>query len=256
MQLYYLVFSLVLITSPLLAQSDLVYRRGMTIGVELGIETEPFLYFQTFKPNVMTNGMVTDDFDTFSDVLTFATRDTFRRYFSELESWRARPPQYSPRYNVQFQLEKKLLSGLEFGGGLFISGGSFSTELTEVGAERTAFLYVAQDVDYLRVGGAGALKFHLFKRSRIQPFIGPQALILLDRTRRRNVRYVYTTTDWTAPAADSFIGPELVLDVDLRLLLGVDFAVSERIILSFNGSFLGTTSQYFGLQIKYRVTNY
>ncbi|MEM9259552.1 MAG: hypothetical protein AAGA62_07880, partial [Bacteroidota bacterium] len=201
-----------------------MYRRGVTFGVELGIETEPFLYFQTFQPNLTTSGMATDDFETFSNILTLASRDTFSRYFSSLESWRARPPQYTPRYNLQLQVEKKLQSGLEFGGGLFLSGGSFSTELTEVGPDRAAFLYVAQDVNYLRIGGAGALKFHLFRRSRIQPFIGPQALILLDRTRRSNVRYVYTTTDWTAPAADSFIGPELVLDVDLRLLLGIDFA--------------------------------
>lgn len=256
MQKLYLGFLLVLATSTLFAQDDLVYRRGITLGVELGIATEPFINYQTFKPNDTSNGMAIDNFKRFQEVLSYASRDTFRRYFSELEGWRARPLEYSPRYNFQLQLEKKILSGLEFGGGFFFSSGSFSTKLTDVDADRTAFLYVAQDIHYLRMGLAGALKFHLFKQSRIQPYLGPQALILLDRTTRDNVRYLYTASDWEVSAVDTFIGPELTLDVDLRLLIGLDFSLSERIILGFSSSFFGTTSQYFGFQCKYRVTNY
>lgn len=245
-----------LMSLNLMAQWDGVYRRGLSVSLELGLEQEPLL---TFRPLVLlSNEEFRDRGNAPFATLVAENGDTLNYGFRNRTDFRSRAEEHSQRYNLQLRLEKKLLSGLEFGGGLFLSQGNYTTRLMEPKTELVDFAYGVSDVDYLKAGLTGSLKFHLFRIRRLQPYAGIQALFLYERNRRSNRSILFPAQGQEMLVNDSDnIGPESVFVLDMRLLLGLDYPITERIHLGLNIAPIGAaTQQYAGVQVKYLTSGY
>jgi len=233
-----------------------IYRRGLTLSLEAGLEQEPLL---TFRPLVLLS---TEEFLELGNA-PFATLiaengDSLNYGFRNRTDFRSRADEHSQRYNLQLRLEKKLISGLEFGGGLFLSAGDYSTRLMKPLTELEDFAYGVSKVDYLKAGLTGSLKFHLFRTRRLQPYAGIQALFLYEQNRRSHRRIIFPAQGRElAVNDDGYLGPESFFVLDMRLLIGLDYPLTNRIHLGLNFAPIGAaTQQYAGVQVKYLTSRY
>lgn len=246
----------ILFSLHLSAQWDGVYRSGLTISLEVGLEQEPLVTYRPLVP--VSNEVFLNSGSRPVAVLVTEVGDSLYYGLSNSINFRNRPEAYSQRSNLQLRLEKKMLSGLEFGGGLFLSKGSFSTRLSMPNTDLEDFAYGVSDIDYLKLGLTGSLKFHLFMIRRLQPYLGIQSLFLYERTLRSNQSILFPAYDREEILnVDDFIGPNSVFVLDLRLLIGVDYPLTERIHIGVNATMLGAATQrYAGVQVKYLTSKY
>lgn len=240
------------------AQQDFRFRRGVTVGVEFGLATDPAQVYNYYRPTTKGLHLLRSP-DNFSNAVAFLEADSLSSYFTALpieEGNSVRTARTLSRYNLQFHLTKKLSSGLEFGGGLFLSSGRFAPTLASVPGDND-YIFRSFSYDYLRTGLTASLKFHLLQRLRLQPFLGVQTLFLFERRRNTQSRWRYPAGDLEANIDAVLIGPEAVFDLDLQLLAGFDYPLTERLIVGVNAAFLGTTgSTYGGVRLSWVVTDY
>ncbi len=238
------------------AQWDKVYHRGITVSAELGLEQEPMI---SFRPLVLLSSEELRSISNrFTTILVAQNGDTLNYGFRDGTIFRDRAEDHSQRYNLQLRLEKKMLSGLEFGGGVFLSEGRYSTRLEMPNTDLEDFALGVSDVNYLKVGLTGSMKFHLLRTRRLQPFAGIQALFLYERNQRSNLGLIFSASEQeTEQDLDDHIGPDSVFVLDLRLLIGLDYPLTERLHLGLHlVPFGAATQQYTGVQLKYLTSGY
>lgn len=245
-----------LLSVNLLAQWDGVYRRGLTLSLELGLEQEPSLTYRPLVP-LSEEELANRRNRPFATLVT-ENKDSIYYGFDNSFHFRARPERHTQRYNLQLRLEKKMLSGLEFGGGFFLSQGSFSTRLEMPNTDLEDFALGVSDIDYLKAGLTGSLKFHLLRIRRLQPYVGIQTLFLYEQNKRSNFGVVFSISEEEEEQnLNDFIGAESIFVLDLRLLIGLDYPLTERIHLGLHLAPIGAaTQQYAGVQVKYLTSRY
>ncbi|MBC6996079.1 hypothetical protein QWY85_04625 [Neolewinella lacunae] len=231
------------------------YHRGVSIAVELGLETERRETYSLFlrNPPVLPNPETPQPPPI---LLVRPGNDTLRYFFQEDTDFSGRPARRTQRYNFQVKLEKKLLSGMEFGGGVFFSSGSLDTELENPAAPFDDFAYRVSKVDYLKYGVSAILKFHLFQHRRLQPHLGIQPLFHLERVNALERSVIFPAYGIEHPVALP-PDPYTFFVLDLRLLCGLSYSLTDRFLLGLNAvGFSATRRAYLGLEWKYRLTDY
>ncbi len=231
------------------------YHRGVSIAVELGLETERRETYSLFlrDPPVSPNPETPQPPPI---LLIRPGNDTLRYFFQQDTEFSGRPSRRSQRYNFQVKVEKKLLSGMEFGGGLYFSSGSLDTELENPAAPFEDFTYRARKIDYLKYGVSGILKFNLYHHRRLQPYLGIQPLFHLERVNLLEQSVVFPAYDIELPVALP-PDPYTFFVLDLRLLCGLSYSLTDKFLLGLNVvGFSATRRAYLGLEWKYRLTDY
>ncbi len=239
------------------AQQDIFFRRGVTLGVEFGLATDPSRVYNYYQPTAKGLQLLNTPAD-FSNSVAFFDADSLSSYFTPLpiEAGKSvRTASALARYNLQLHLTKKLSSGLEFGGGIFLSSGRFAPKVAV--PPNDAYVFRSFAYDYLRSGVTGSLKFHLLRSFRLQPYLGVQTLFLFERRRNTQSRWRYAPEGLEANVATGLSGPETVFDLDLQLLGGLDYPLTNRCVIGLTAAFLGTTrSTYGGVRLSWVLTDY
>lgn len=250
---------LLLFSGFLSAQQDVRFRRGVTVGVEFGLATDPSQVLSNYQPTARGAALLNSS-EAFKNAIAFREQDSLSSYFTArpLDFGRGvRTARTLSRYNLQLHLTKKISSGLEFGGGLFLSSGRFAPGFADAAPTDTDFVFRTFNYNYLRTGLTGSLKFHFLQRFRLQPYLGVQTLFLYENRRNVQSTWRYPTEGYETSVDDTLIGNNSVFDFDIQLLAGLDYPLTERIIIGINAAFLGTVrSTYGGIRISWVVTDY
>lgn len=249
---------LILISCSLSAQNNR-FRRGVTLGLEFGLATDPVQVYNYYQPTTAGFALLRTP-QAFDNAVAFTDIDSLTSYFTALPleiGNSARTASTLSRYNLQLHLTKKISTGLEFGGGLFLSSGRFAPGLANPDQGDNDYVVRSFNYDYLRTGLTGSLKFHLLRRFRLQPFLGVQTLFLFERRSNTQSKWHYPAGGLETLVAANFFGPEAVFDFDIQLLGGFDYPLTDRLLLGLNAAFLGTTgSTYGGLRLSWVLTTY
>jgi len=259
MRITLLVGLLLLGTFYLAAQKDLRYFRGVSFSIELGLPGAPENTFYPLSritdPDVIAG--IPRRNNRLFQTLIIAPKDTNYYYFQQGTTFKSRVTELSQRYNLQLRLEKKRRSGFEYGGGLFFSAGTFNTRPLELSTELEDFAISANTIEYQRIGVSGSLKFDVFRDHRLQPSIGIQALFLNERVEVKERRTLVPAYQLELEMSNDNPAVDHNFILDARILAGLAYPLSEKILLALNASVLTLEAPWYaGLQLKYRLTRY